>query len=211
MTGARQETEKNFVSGSVLEAILAALAAIDLSTAQPPPPIPKCRHYKAVGLASDQLKRLAAYRGMLIDEFNARKAEVEQKLIDEIRVKVRGVITFKELTSLLADDRSVQKDPVLSAKHRLIRFIDACIAEEVLAQFPHLEELGNIGIDEDYMVGYVDHSADSLSETLFGGLCDALGDGNFLSFEDFVGRMSGEPPDDDGDQVPGRRRRARPN
>lgn len=146
------------------------LANINLEALEKPDTEEKCEHYKALGPADDDLKRLWA----LYVQYGREQDEAMpafKVLAAEYRATVAGSPEEAEVKARM--------DPVridLENRKLLHSVVGRLLQIEVRRQFPELYDLHNVGIsiDQDWVVGYTDHSelGAEMAEVLaaFGGL-----------------------------------------
>lgn len=168
--------KKIAVSSSVLAAVIADLAAVDLSAAEPPKDDGKdtgrCPHYRSVGVADDDLKRVILLRSDLIDQLsaakNAQQEEAKRKVGEQAEASdTDGADPFAGIQAMLNIVADSQKPtPEMYELNSRLVLVDALMRQEAERQFPELR--GNsFSIGDGWEIGFNDH--DSVLEGLRSG------------------------------------------
>jgi len=162
-------TSPVIVPDGALSALLAAVEAVDLSTASAPPIKGRCKHYKAVGPANDFIRRLTIYRNQLVDGLNARLQECRDEL-DKKAAIVKGnpqdeaaAADLYALNDTFENELSAMKQPV-DLLASLLRF-------EMVGQYPEVAAADELAVDSDWNVGwYPGHEDGTIEREVMGSI-----------------------------------------
>lgn len=161
------------VPEGALSALLAAVAAVDLTTSPAPAVKGRCRHYKAVGPANDFVRRLTLHRNQLIDGLNARKRECR----DELAAKAESLQGKRLDATAMTEWQALQEtlENELSALQQPVDLLDTLVLAEIVHQYPEVANASTLVVDSDWNVGwYPGHEDGSAAEEFMGSLYDAI-------------------------------------
>ena len=187
MTGTTKAAPKKVaVSSAVIAAVLQDLAAIDLSNATLPEEAKekRCKHYRELGVADDDLKRVILLRINTVRALRAaREADQAKTLarLEEEQARVNGLKPddYNVVEELKGIGRLVQDIKKPSAEtadlNTRLGILNALMRAEGERQFPELRT-SDFSVGPDFMIGFADHSnlADELGDSIFGGLPDGI-------------------------------------
>ena len=130
------------------------LSAIDLSTVEQPKPCKKCEHYRELGPADDHLKRIWALRSMHVTRLQ-ELLRTHDGVVAQYRAAPRGSSEERRLLAEIETHRIAANQA-----HQVYTIIETLAQIDTSRQFPELLNMdnGHVIIDENWVVGYADHS-----------------------------------------------------
>ncbi len=148
-------------SGSVLSGIISEVQAIDLDAALISNQGEKCEHFKPFGVPKEFTKKLFVYMWSLEKRASELTASLDEKL-QKVQIDMPSG-TAQELEAAIKRARAKVKAVVCSQITEFVTqvgMLELLIRLELSEQFPEARDpdVNNFFVDEDWTVGWIDHS-----------------------------------------------------